>query len=156
MRAFVFVLATAFLSLPAFAQQTPAKSEAVQIADLPKEVVDAVKTKFSDAQLQKAKKKVENGKTFFSIGLTTKGTTRSLLMTPKGKLLEQKKVITASDLPAKVAEAVYASYPNSTTKKAQAVTEYKEEKCFQVDVTTADKQTKKLMVNAEGKIKEAK
>ncbi len=156
MRAFVFVLAAAFLSLPAFAQQTPAKSEAIHIADLPKEVVDAVKTKFSDAQLQKAKKKVENGKTFFSIGLTTKGTTRSVLMTPKGKLLEQKKVIAASDLPAKVAEAVYASYPNSTTKKAQQVTEYKEEKCFQVEVTTADKQTKKLMVNSEGKIKDAK
>jgi Putative beta-lactamase-inhibitor-like, PepSY-like len=156
MRAFIFVLATAFLSLPASAQQTPAKSEAIQIQDVPKEVVDAVKTKFPDAQMQKAKKKVENGKSFFSVGLTTKGTTRSVLLTPKGKFVQQKKVIAASELPAKVAEAVYASYPNSTTKKAQQVTEYKEEKCFQVEVTTADKQTKELLVDAQGKIKSTK
>jgi hypothetical protein len=91
MRAFVFVLATSFLSYPVFAQQTPVKSEAIQIQDLPKEVVDAVKAKFPDAQMQKAKKKVENGKTFFSVGLTTKGTTRSLLLTAKGKIAEQKK-----------------------------------------------------------------
>jgi hypothetical protein len=62
-------------------------------------------------------------------------------------------VIAASELPAKVAEAVYASYPNSTTKKAKQVTAYKEEKSFQVEVTTADKQTKKLVVNADGKVK---
>jgi hypothetical protein len=156
MRAFVFVLATALLSFPASAQQIPAKSETIQIQDVPKEVVDAVKTKFPDAQMQKAKKKVDNGKTFFGIGLTSKGTEHSLLLTPKGKIVELKKVIPASELPAKVAETVYASYPNSTTKKAEKVTEYKEEKSFKVEVVTSDKQTKKLVVDAEGKIKGAK
>ena len=65
-----------------------------------------------------------------------KGTAHSVLLTPKGKIVEHKKVIPASELPAKVAEAVYATYPNSTTKKAEKVTEYKEEKSFQVEVTT--------------------
>jgi hypothetical protein len=156
MRAFVFVLATAFLSFPAVAQQIPAKSETIQIQDVPKEVVDAVKTKFPDAQMQKAKKKVENGKTFFGIGLTDKGTVRSVLLTPKGKIVELKKVIPASELPAKVAETVYASYTNSTTKKVEKVTEYKEEKSFKLEVITSDKQTKKVVVDAEGKIKGAK
>ena len=156
MRAFVFVLATSLLSFPASAQQTPAKSETIQIQDVPKEVVDAVKAKFPDAQMQKAKKKVEDGKTFFGIGLTSKGTERSVLLTPKGKIVELKKVIPASELPAKVAETVYAQYPNSTTKKAEKVTEYKEEKSFKVEVITSDKQTKKLVVDAEGKIKGAK
>jgi len=156
MRAFVFVLATALLSFPASAQQNPAKSETIQIQDVPKEVVDAVKTKFPDAQMQTAKKKVENGQTFFGIGLTSKGAVRSVLLTPKGKIVELKKVIPASELPAKVAETVYAQYPNSTTKKAEKVTEYKEEKCFKVEVITTDKQTKKLMVDADGKIKPAK
>lgn len=156
MRAFVFVLAMALLSFLASAQQIPAKSETIQIQDVPKEVVDAVKAKFPDAQMQKAKKKVEDGKTFFGIGLTSKGTERSVLLTPKGKIVELKKVIPASELPAKVAETVYAQYPNSTTKKAEKVTEYKEEKSFKVEVVTSDKQTKKLVVDAEGKIKGAK
>jgi len=156
MRAFVFVLATALLSFPASAQQVPAKSETVQIQDVPKEVVDAVKTKFPDAQIQKAKKKVENGQTLFGIGLTTKGIERSALLTPKGKIVELKKVIPAAELPAKVAETVYASYPNSTTKKVEKVTAYKEEKSFKLEVITSDKQTKKLVVDAEGKIKAPK
>ena len=84
MRAFVFVLATVLLSFPASAQQTPATSETVQIQDLPKEVVDAVKTKFPDAQMQKAKKKVENGQTFFGIGLTSKGAVRQHAFDPQG------------------------------------------------------------------------
>ena len=156
MQAFGFILATAFLSFQGSAQQPKAVSEAIQIQDVPKAVVDAVKTKFPDAEMQKAKKKVENGKTFFGIGLTSKGTAHSLLLTPKGKIVELKKVIPASELPAKVAETVYASYPNSTTKKAEKVTEYKEEKSFKLEVITSDKQTKKLVIDAEGKIKPAK
>ena len=155
MRAFRFVLAAAFLSFLGFAQQLRADSQAIQIQDVPKEVVDAVKVKFPDAQIQKAKKKVENGKTLFGIGLTSKGTERNVLLTPKGKIVELKTVIPATKLPAKVAEAVYGTYPNSTTTKAQKVTAYKEEKSFQVEVLTADKQTKKLVVDADGKIKTA-
>ncbi len=156
MRAFVFVLATVLLSFPAVAQQTPAKSETIQIQDLPKEVVDAVKTKFPDAQMQKAKKKVENGQTFFGIGLTSKGAVRSMLLTPKGKIVELKKVIPASELPAKATEAVYAQYPNSTMQKVEKVTQFKEEKSIKVEVVTSDKQTKKLLFDADGKIKDAK
>jgi len=156
MRAFCFVLAAAFLSLLGSAQQLRAQDVTIQIQDVPKEVVDAVKTKFPDAQMQKAKKKVANGKTFFGVGLTSKGTAHSVLLTPKGKIVELKKVIPASEVPAKVAEAVYASYPNSTTKKAEKVTEYKEEKSFKLEVITSDKQTKKLVVDADGKIKDAK
>jgi hypothetical protein len=156
MRALVFVVASAFLSASATAQQIPAKSEAVQIQDVPNAVLDAVKAKFPDAEMQKAKKKVENGKTFFGIGLTSKGTQRSLLLTPKGKIIELQTVIPTSELPAKVSEAVYASYPNSTTKKVQKVTEYKEEKSHKVEVITADQKTKKLVVDAEGKIKPSK
>jgi hypothetical protein len=155
MRAFCFVLAAGFLSFLGSAQQLRAGSETVQIRDVPKAVIDAVKTKFRDAQMQKAKKKIENGKTFFGIGLTSKGTAHNVLLTSKGKIVELKKVIPASELPAKVAETVYANYPNSTTRKAEKVTEYKEEKSFKLEVITSDKQTKKLVVDAEGKIKDA-
>jgi hypothetical protein len=156
MRPFSFVLATAFLSFLGSAQQIRAADEAIQIQDVPKVVVDAVKTKFPDAEMQKAKKKVADGKTFFGIGLTSKGIAHNVLLTPKGKIVELKKAIPASELPAKVAESVYASYPNSTTKKAEKVTAYKEEKSFKLEVITSDKQTKKLVVDAEGKIKDAK
>jgi hypothetical protein len=168
MRAFSFVLATAALSLIGTAQQLradgetkktqeapKATSETIQIQDVPKAVVDAVKSKYPDAQLQKAKKKVENGKTYFGIGLTSKGTAHNVLMTPKGKIVELKKVIPPSELPAKVTEAIYASYPNSTTNKAEKVTAYKEEKSFKLEVITSDKQTKKLVIDADGKIKVA-
>jgi hypothetical protein len=152
MRGFVFALAFAFLGTTGMAQQTAPKSEAVQIQDLPKAVVEALKAKFPDAQMEKAKKKVADGKEFLAISLTTKGTARNVTLTPKGKIVELKTVIPAAQLPAKVTEALYASYPNSTAKKAQKVTAYKEEKSFQVELITADKQTKKLVVNADGKI----
>jgi len=155
MRAFYFVLAVTFLSFVGSAQ-VRAQDATIQIQEVPKEVVDAVKTKFPDAQLQKAKTKVVDGKTFIGVGLTSKGTAHSLLLTPKGKIVEVKKVIPASEVPAKVSEAVYATYPNSTTNKAEKVTAYKEEKSFKLEVITSDKQTKKLVVNADGKILESK
>ena len=153
MRVFCFALATAILGVLGPAPQLRAQSETIPVREVPREVVDAVKAKFPDAQMQEAKKKVENGKTFYAIGLTSKGAERSALLTDKGKIVELKKVIPASELPPKAAEAIYASYPNSTTKKAKKVTEYKEEKSFEVEVIAADKQTKKLVVDAEGKIK---
>jgi hypothetical protein len=155
MRACCFVLAVAFLNFVG-STEVRAQDVTIQIQDVPKEVVDAVKTKFPDAQLQKAKKKVTNGKTYFGVGLTSKGTAHSVLLTPKGKIVELKKVIPTSEVPAKVAEAIYATYPNSTTNKAEKVTEYKEEKSFKLEVITADKQTKKLVVDADGKIKDPK
>jgi hypothetical protein len=155
MRTFCFVLAVTFLSFVGSAQ-VRAQDVTIQVQDLPKEVVDAVTTKFPDAQLQKAKQKVVDGKSFIGVGLTSKGTAHSLLLTPKGKFVELKKVIPASELPAKVVEAVYAAYPNSTTSKAEKVTVYKEEKSFKLEVLTSDKQTRKLVVSADGKIVEPK
>lgn len=158
MRAYLFVAAAALLTVLATAGRTHAQAQAqsqsqtIPVAEAPKAVIDAVKAKFPDAEIQKAKKKVENGKTFFGIGLTSKGTERSLTLTEKGKIVEAKSVVAASALPAKVAEAVYAAYPNSTTKKAQKVTAYKEEKSFKVEVVTSDKQTKTIVLDAEGKV----
>lgn len=153
MRVFCFVLASAILGVIGPAPQLRAQSETIQVRDVPKEVVDAVKARFPDAQMQKAKKKVENGKTYYAIGLTSKGAERNALLTDKGKIVELKKVIPASELPPKAAEAIYASYPNSTTKKAKKFTQYKEEKGFEVEVITADKQTRKVVLGADGKIK---
>jgi hypothetical protein len=156
MRTFYLVLATVFLGVFGPATQLRAQSETIQIPDVPKVVMDAVKAKFPDAQVQKAKKKVQDGMTFYAIGLTSKGAERNALLTDKGKIVELKKVVPATELPAKAAEAIYAAYPNSTTTKAKKVTEYKEEKSFEVEVITADKQTKKLVLDAEGKIKQPK
>ena len=79
-----------------------------------------------------------------------------MLLTPKGKIVELKKVIAASELPAKVTETVYAQYPNSTMQKVEKVTQFKEEKSIKVEVVTSDKQTKKLVFDADGKIKAPK
>lgn len=152
MRAFHFVAATAILTVLGSAQQLRAESETIKVEDAPMVVIDAVKAKFPEAQIHKAKKKVENGKTFFGIGLKNKGTEQDLVLTPKGKIVELKSVVPAAELPAKVAQSVYSAYPNSTTTKAQKVTAYKEEKSFKVQIVTADKQTKTIVLDAEGKV----
>ena len=91
MRMFCFALAVTFLGFVGSAQ-VRAQDAAIQVQDLPKEVVDAVRAKFPDAQLQKAKKKVVDGKPFIGVGLTSKGI-HSISLTPKGKIVEHKKVI---------------------------------------------------------------
>jgi hypothetical protein len=156
MRTFCFILAAALLSFLGPAQRLRAQSETIPVQEVPKAVVDSLKAKYPDAQMQKAKKKVDNGKTFFAINLTAEGAERNALLTDKGKIVELKKVIPASELPVKATEAIYAAYPNSTAKKVKKVTEFKEEKGFEVEVITADKQTKKVYLDADGKVKPGK
>jgi hypothetical protein len=156
MHAFRLIVAATCLSVLGTAQILRAADEVVQIKDLPKVVADAIKKKYPDAELVKAKKKINNGNTFFGVGFKAEGAERSILLTDKGKIAETKKVIPASEVPAKVVEAVYASYPNSTTKKAEKVTAYKEEKTLKLEIVTSDHQTKKLVMSADGKIISAK
>jgi hypothetical protein len=156
MRASSFIPAAALLCCLGSLQQVRAQSEAVQVQDVPKAVVDAIKAKYPDAEMRKAKKTVNNGTTLFGVGITSKTVEYDLALTPKGKFVEIEKTIPAAELPAKVSETIYAQYPNSTMKKTEKVTVFKEEKSFKVVVVTADKQTKKLVVNADGKITETK
>ena len=100
-------------------QEMPkAQSETIQVQDVPKVVVDAVKTKFPDAQMQKAKKKVVM-ETPSSARPHEQGDREQRPHDPQRQDRRAQEGIPASELPAKVAEAVYASYPNSTTKKAE-------------------------------------
>jgi hypothetical protein len=156
MRASRFVLAAAALSFLGSTQRVQAADEVIQVKDVPKVVVDGIKAKFPDAELRTAKKKEVAGQPFFGVAITSKKVEQNVLLTPKGKIVEIKKPIAAADVPAKVTETVYAQYPNSTLEKTVRVTEYKEERSFTVTVTTSDKQTKKLVIDAEGKVKSAK
>jgi hypothetical protein len=156
MRASRFVLATLILSTVGSVQLVRAADEVIKVADVPKAVVDGIKVKFPDAELRTAKKKDVNGSPFFGVGITSKKIDQDVLLTPKGKIVEIKKPVPAADLPAKVTETVYAQYPNSTLLKTERVTAYKEERTFKVSVTTADKQTKKLVIDADGKVVSAK
>ena len=65
------------------------KEEAVSVKDLPQAVVDAVKAKYPDAEIEEAEKDVEDGSTVYDIEIILDGKEIEIEVTPEGKILEE-------------------------------------------------------------------
>ena len=123
---------------------------------LPKEVGEAVKARFPDAELTEASKEVEGGKTTYEVSLKNKKDEIDVELTPDGEITAIEKKIDAKDLPKAVARALDENYPKAEYDEIEEVTkvEKKTEKLayYEVHVKSAEKKKLEVQVDPDGKI----
>jgi len=150
-----FARAGALVGLLAFVSVAFADEVKVELKDVPKAVLDAVKDKFPKGELKEATKETEAGKTTYEIGLKDRGLKVDVAVTADGKIKEIETEVAVKDLPEAVSSAIAAKYTKATIKKAETIVEIdgaKESKNFEVVVVTEAKKSIEVKVSPEGKI----
>ncbi|HYV40132.1 MAG TPA: PepSY-like domain-containing protein [Gemmataceae bacterium] len=92
---------------------TQAAQEKVPLDKLPKEVTDAVKAKFPMADIKRATKETEGGKTVYEVIFNNDKLHLHAIVTGEGKLTEIHRHVDLKDVPATVVKAVEAKYPKA-------------------------------------------
>jgi hypothetical protein len=155
MRSIPFARVEVLMGLLACISVACADEVKVELKDVPKAALDAVKVKFPKAELTGAVKETEEGKTTYEIALKDKGQKIDVALTADGKITEIETEIAAKDLPDAVSSAIESKYPKATIRKAEQITEIdgaKELKNYEVVVVTEAKKSLEVKVSPEGKI----
>ena len=144
-------VAIGLMTLAARADET-----AIPLDQLPKAVADAAKAKFPGARWREAARETEDGKTVFEVALTQDGRRSDVTFRPDGTLEVVETEVPESDLPDAAARAVKAKYPGAKINLVESVKKGPELKrdvdYFELHLTTADKTSVEIEVDAQGKI----
>lgn len=151
MRRFTRVVRVGIAAMVLSTSITLAAERKVEIDKLPKAVIDAVKAKFSGAELKGAESEEEDGQTIYEVAIVHKGLTYDVSLLSDGKIIEIEKLITAKDLPAVITKAVDSKYPKATITKAEEITKG-DKQSFEVLIVTAEKKTIEIVLDPAGKI----
>ncbi len=135
-----------------FGSRARADEELIQLDKVPAAVMKAVKAKFPGAELKKAARETEDGKTLYEVTLTHDGSNYDVALQENGTFAEIEKEIKAADLPKPVTDAVKAKYPRATMGKVEEITKG-ETKNFEVHLKDGDT-SRELVLSAAGKILE--
>ena len=134
-----------------------ALDESMKLADLPKVVALAVKTKYPKGEMTKAFKEEENGKTTYEVVVEIEGKKLDVAISAMGKILEVEETIAAEKLPEAVVSAIKAKYPLAKIKKAEQISKFEEdeeEKLFEIILSSEGKADVEVKVSPKGKILE--
>ncbi len=134
-----------------------ADEKKIPLGEVPKPVLDAVKKKFPHAELKEATKEVDDDETTFEISLLNAGKHVTVSLDDEAEIEEIETEITVGDLPKPVTDAIAGKYPKAKLNKAEEVVEIedgKEEKAYEVEITTSDGKSLEVKVDAAGKIEE--
>src|SRR5262249_23315879 len=115
-----------------------AGEEKIEVSDLPKKIVEAVKAKYPEALLFTATKEVEGKETWYNVRIKVKDQRYEVTLKSDGTITEVAREIAVKDLPKDVAEAIEKKFAQSTITEAQEVTAG-QEITYDVVVQTADK-----------------
>ena len=94
----------------------------IDVKDLPKAVLAAVKAKFPEGKVTGAAKEEEGGKVTYEVALEDKNSKIDVAVSAKGKILEVEKTIDEQKLPKAVAATLAARYPKARPKKSSSMT----------------------------------
>lgn len=136
-----------------------ADEQSIKVADLPRAVAAAVKTKYPKGELSKAVKEEEKGKTTYEVVVEIEGKKLDVAVSDKGNILEVEEAIAAESLPKEVASAIKAKYPQARIKKAEQIIKFEEdeeEKLFEIVLATEGKADVEVTLTPKGKIVEDK
>ncbi len=146
-------LAAAVLILSVAAAQ-----DKVQDKDIPKKVMDALKSKFPKAAIEKCTKEKEGDDVIYDIEFKENGRACEADIKEDGTYINFEKAIAAKDLPAAVTKAIEGKFPKATLKEIMEETEVKgkDEKlsAYEVVLVTAEKKTVEIRLAPDGKILE--
>lgn len=147
----------AILALMLTASVAWSEESKVELGDVPKGGVAAVKAMFPDAKIEGAAKETEAGKTVYEVTLKQQGLNIDVTVDSDGKIQVVERQIAMKDLPAAVKQALDAKYPKATYKIIEQVDTMKAGKpaldFFEAHLLTTDKQSVEVEITPDGKIK---
>jgi hypothetical protein len=147
----------ALLGLMLFAFAAGADESKVELGDVPKAGVEAVKAMFPGATIAGAAKETDEGKTVFEVTLKQNGRNIDVTVGTDGKIQLIEREIAQKELPAAVKQTLETKYPKATYKIVEQVDAMKNGKptldFYEAQLVTAEKQTIEVQVAPDGKIK---
>ena len=158
MRHFADPLGAVALLLFIGAWELRAKEESIPEDKIPRKVMDALKSKFPKAKIDKCTREMEGDDVVYDIEFKEGERRCEADIKEDGTFINYEKAIEARNLPKVVREAIDKKYPKATLKEIMEETEVKgkEEKvsAYEVVLETADKKEVEVRVSPEGKIEE--
>jgi hypothetical protein len=130
------------------------KEEKVDLAKVPKPVLEAVKKKFPDAKMVGASTEKEGDKLVYEIEIKVNDKTIDVTVTPEGKIVTIEKEIDAKNVPRAVAEALEKKYPKATIKLVEEVSKDDKIVKYEFQIVTADKKALEVSFDPSGKFLE--
>lgn len=147
------VLACFLLAMPAACAQKKPKLDKI-----PKQVMDALKSKFPKAEIDKWTKEKERGIVIYDFEFKQEGQKFEADIKEDGTIHNWEREISVKDLPETARKAVEAKYPQSVLKEIMAitaVTDGKEElEGYEIILETARKKEIEVTVAPDGKFLE--
>jgi hypothetical protein len=141
----------ALLGLAVLTVSVWADEEKIPVDKLPAAVLKAIKRKFPKAEIEKATKEVEDGKTTYEVELEIKDRSVDVALKADGTILEIEREVPFDELPKAVKKKLAAKYPDAKIEKAEEVTKGEDGPVtYEVAIQT------KVVLTAKGKIVKAK
>jgi hypothetical protein len=149
-------MSVAAFGLVVLAGSLRADEEKVPLDQLPRAVVQGVKTRYPAATLVSAEKETEAGKIVFEVAIENERQKIELTLTPEGEINEIEKHIEAKDMPAAVTRTLEEKYPRATYKTIEEVVKVEQGKeklaYFEVLLETQAKKKLEVCVTPSGKV----
>ena len=131
------------------------KAEKIAPDKLPQKIKDAIEGRFPKAEITSAEKEKEDGKIVYDIELKHEGRKYEMDILEDGTIIEIEKEVKLKDLPAAVADALKAKFPDATIKEVMEVNKVKDKKetpdHYEVTIVGKDKKEKEVIVSLDGK-----
>jgi uncharacterized membrane protein YkoI len=144
------------LSLLELASGARAQEVEIKLDEVPRAVIDAAKDKFPGAEHRGAARETEDGKTVYEIAMTHEGHKMDVTFEADGKLVLVETEIAESEVPEDVLKAAKDKYPGAKIDLVESVKKGPEVKkavdYYEFHLTTADKKSAEIEVDATGKI----
>jgi hypothetical protein len=121
MRKRIGVATMTLLALSTMAFMARADEEKISVENLPAAVKKTIKKKFPKAEIEKATKEVEDGKTTYEVLLEIEDRPVDVALKADGTILEIERAIPLEELPAQVKKALAAKYPGAKIEKVEMV-----------------------------------
>ena len=128
----------------------------VALSNVPAKVMDTFKSRFAGAELLKAEKEVEDGKTLYELTFNHDGQRKEAEFSPEGQFLEVEIPIQLENIPEAGTKAIRDKYPGATFRHTAKVTKADGSIGYEVIIATADNRAGEVVLDAAGKIVETK
>jgi Putative beta-lactamase-inhibitor-like, PepSY-like len=138
-------------ALSTMAFMARAGEEKISVKDLPAAIKKAIKKKFPKAEIEKAAKEVEDGKTTYEVLLEINDHPVDVAFKADGTILEIEREIPFKQLPNQVKKALAARYPEAKIEKVEMVTKGEDGPAvYEIAIKT------EVVLTAKGKFVQAK
>jgi uncharacterized membrane protein YkoI len=151
-----WVVMLGFVALFGLTPGARAQETKITLDQVPKAVMDSARAKFPGAKIREASKEKEDGKTVFELEMTHENHNMDVTFQENGTLVLVESQLAENEVPDAVMKAVQGRHPGAKINLVESVRKgpelKKEVDYYEFHVTTSDKRTAEVEVDATGKV----